>query len=263
MVDQLSAFAHEVTRVAREVGTEGKLGGQAEVKGVSGTWRALTDSVNCMAGNLTDQVRNIAHVPTAVAHGDLSQQLTVAPRGGVGELKDNINQMIANLRETTIANQQQDWLKSNLARIGAALQGQRDLAAVSRLIMSELTPLVDAQLGAFFMAESSDGLNPVFRLLAGYGVRPRRVTPYRLGEGLIGQAALEKKIIVLSEVPKGYLKVSSALGSASPSHVVVLPVLFEDRVLAVIELASFRPFSDVHQRFLAQIVETVGVVLNT
>src|SRR5204863_292587 len=161
MVDQLSAFADEVTRVAREVGTEGKLGGQAEVKGVSGTWRALTDSVNWMADNLTDQVRNIAQVTTAVAQGDVSQTITVD------------------------------------ARIGAALQGQRDLAAVSRLIMSELTPLVDAQVGAFFMAEARDGVDPVFRLLAGYGVKPRRVAPYRLGEGLIGQAALEKKIIVL------------------------------------------------------------------
>ncbi|MEA2503910.1 MAG: hypothetical protein QOG36_953, partial [Actinomycetota bacterium] len=263
MVDQLSAFAREVTRVAREVGTEGRLGGQAEVEGVSGTWKRLTENVNQLAGNLTTQVRAIADVATAVTRGKLDRTITVDAPGEVGELKDNINQMIANLRETTIANQQQDWLKSNLARIGAALQGQRDLAAVSRLIMSELTPLVDAQLGAFFMAEASDGLNPAFRLLAGYGVKPRRSTPYQLGEGLVGQAALEKKIIVLSEVPKGYLKIASALGSASPSHVVVLPVLFEGRVLAVIELASFRPFSDVHQAFLAQIVETVGVVLNT
>ncbi|MCU1654332.1 MAG: histidine kinase, partial [Pseudonocardia sp.] len=263
MVDQLSAFAREVTRVAREVGTEGRLGGQAEVEGVSGTWKRLTENVNQLAGNLTTQVRAIADVATAVTRGKLDRTITVDAPGEVGELKDNINQMIANLRETTIANQQQDWLKSNLARIGAALQGQRDLAAVSRLIMSELTPLVDAQLGAFFMAEATDGSDPIFRLLAGYGVKPRRATPYRLGEGLVGQAALEKKSIVLSDVPKGYLKITSALGSSSPSHVVVLPVLFEDRVLAVIELASFRPFSEVHQGFLAQIVETVGVVLNT
>ncbi len=263
MVDQLSAFAREVTRVAREVGTEGRLGGQAEVEGVSGTWKRLTENVNQLAGNLTTQVRAIAEVATAVTRGKLDRTITVDAPGEVGELKDNINQMIANLRETTTANQQQDWLKSNLARIGAALQGQRDLAAVSRMIMSELTPLVDAQLGAFFMAETREGQDPVLRLLAGYGVKLRRSTPYQLGEGLVGQAAVEKKTVVLSDVPKGYLKITSALGSASPGHVVVLPVLFEDRVLAVLELASFRPFSDVHQAFLAQIVETVGVVLNT
>src|ERR1700737_104509 len=200
MVDQLSSFAAEVTRVAREVGSKGRLGGQAEVEGVSGTWKRLTENVNQLAGNLTTQVRAIADVATAVTRGKLDRTITVDAPGEVGELKDNINQMIANLRETTIANQQQDWLKSNLARIGAALQGQRDLAAWSRLIMSELTPLVDAQLGAFFMAEASDGSDPVFRLLAGYGVKPRRATPYRLGEGLVGQAALEKKIIVLSDV---------------------------------------------------------------
>jgi HAMP domain-containing protein/signal transduction histidine kinase/CheY-like chemotaxis protein len=263
MVDQLSAFAREVTRVAREVGTEGKLGGQAEVEGVSGTWKRLTENVNQLAGNLTTQVRAIADVATAVTRGKLDRTITVDATGEVGDLKDNINQMIANLRETTTRNQQQDWLKSNLARIGAALQGKRDLGAVSRMIMSELTPLVDAQLGAFFMAEAGDDEEPVFRLLAGYGVKPRRSSPYRLGEGLVGQAAMEKKTILLSEVPKGYLKITSALGSDSPSHVVVLPVLFEDRVLAVIELASFRPFSEVHEAFLAQIVETVGVVLNT
>src|SRR3981081_2466721 len=199
MVDQLSAFAREVTRVAREVGTEGRLGGQAEGEGVSGTWKRLTENVNQLAGNLTTQVRAIADVATAVTRANPDRTIPLDPPGDVGELKDNINQMIANLRETTIANQQQDWLKSNLARIGAALQGQRDLAAVSRLIMSELTPLVDAQLGAFFMAEATDGPNPVYRLLAGYGVKPRRSTPYQLGEGLVGQAALEKKIIVLSE----------------------------------------------------------------
>ncbi|HEU5003284.1 MAG TPA: HAMP domain-containing protein [Actinomycetota bacterium] len=263
MVDQLSAFAREVTRVAREVGIEGRLGGQAEVEGVSGTWKNLTLNVNQLAGNLTSQVRAIADVATAVTQGDLTRTITVTAAGEVGELKDNINQMIANLRETTIANQQQDWLKSNLARIGAALQGQRDLAAVSRLIMSELTPLVDAQLGAFFLAEVTDGDETGFRPLAAYGLKSKRGTRYLLGEGLVGQAALEKKTIVLSDVPTGYLTVASALGSASASNVIILPVLFEDRVLAVIELASFRPFSPVHQAFLGQIVESVGVVLNT
>src|SRR5437016_3303730 len=177
MVDQLSAFASEVTRVAREVGTEGKLGGQAEVEGVSGTWFRLTESVNQLAGNLTTQVRSIADVATAVTQGDLTRMITVDAAGEVGELKDNINQMIANLSETTQRNEQQDWLNSNLARIAGMLQGHRDLRAVSRLIMSELTPLVGAQHGAFYMASAADGSEPVYGLMAGYGFRARKNTP--------------------------------------------------------------------------------------
>src|ERR671939_286608 len=157
MVDQLSAWSSEVSRVGREVGTEGKLGGQAAVPGISGVWKDLTDSVNSMADNLTDQVRNIAQVTTAVTQGDLTRMITVDAAGEVGELKDNINQMIANLSETTRRNEQTDWLNSNLARIGGMLQGHRDLGAVSRLIMSELTPLVGAQHGAFYMADTADG----------------------------------------------------------------------------------------------------------
>src|SRR6266540_4081523 len=269
MVDQLSSFADEVTRVAREVGTEGKLGGQAEVEGVSGTWKRLTENVNQLAGNLTTQVRAIAEVATAVTKGDLSRAIAVDAPGEVGQLKDNINQMIANLRETTRQNQEQDRLKSNLARIGAMLQGHRDLETVSRLLMSELPPLVGAQYGAFFMAESgmaeSGGGEPLYKLLAGYGLPPRkqRPTAFAVGEGLIGQAALERTTILVTDVPPGYIPISSGLGEAVPLNIVALPVLFEEQVLAVIELASFRPFTAVNQAFLEQIVETVGVVLNT
>src|SRR5437867_12873806 len=174
MVDQLSAFASEVTRVAREVGTEGQLGGQAEVEGVSGTWKRLTENVNQLAGNLTTQVRSIADVATAVTQGDLTRTITVDAAGEVGELKDTINQMIANLSETTNRNEEQDWLKSNLARIGGMLQGHRDLRAVSRLIMSELTPLVGAQHGAFYMAEPGDDGETAHQLMAGYGFRSRK-----------------------------------------------------------------------------------------
>ncbi len=265
MVDQLSAFAAEVTRVAREVGTEGKLGGQAEVEGVSGTWKRLTENVNQLAGNLTTQVRAIAEVATAVTKGDLSRAIAVDAPGEVGHLKDNINQMIANLRETTLQNQEQDWLKSNLARIGAMLQGHRDLGTVSRLLMSELPPLVGAQYGAFFMAETG-GDEPVYKLLAGYGLPPRkkRPTAFAVGEGLVGQAALERNTILVTDVPPGYIPISSGLGEALPLNIVALPVLFEEeQVLAVIELASFRPFTPINEAFLEQIVETVGVVLNT
>nr|MBA2792435.1 GAF domain-containing protein [Thermoleophilaceae bacterium] len=265
MVHQLSSFADEVTRVAREVGTEGILGGQAEVEDVSGTWRALTDNVNQLAGNLTTQVRAIAEVSTAVTEGDLTRSITVDASGEVADLKDNINQMIGNLAETTRVNSEQDWLKTNLARVSGLMQGQRDLQAVSRLIMSEVTPTVAAQHAAFFLADSSNGSEPTFKLIASYGYKERKGLSNRFapGEGLVGQAALEKQPIFITEAPPGYIRISSGLGEAAPVNVVVLPVVFEDEVMAVIELASFRPFSDANRTFLEQLMETVGVVLNT
>jgi HAMP domain-containing protein/signal transduction histidine kinase/CheY-like chemotaxis protein len=264
MVDQLSSFAAEVTRVAREVGTEGKLGGQAEVEGVSGTWKRLTESVNQLAGNLTTQVRAIAEVATAVTRGDLTRQITVDASGEVSDLKDNINQMIGNLRETTRANQQQDWLKTNLARISGLMQGKRDLMAVAKLIMSELTPVVSAQHGAFFLADDGD-TGPELRLIASYGYQARGSVSNRFtfGESLVGQAGLEKRPILVADAPADYIKITSGLGQAAPVNVIVLPVLFEDRVLGVIELGSFGRFSDVHQAFLDQLMETIGVTVNT
>ena len=275
MVDQLSSFADEVTRVAREVGTEGELGGQARVKGVSGVWKELTDNVNQLAANLTTQVRAIADVSTAVTRGDLTRSITVQAQGEVAELKDNVNQMIANLRETTRKNAEQDWLKTNVARISTLLQGQRDLLAVANLIMSELTPVVSAQHGAFFLAEGSavedaygQGVvdrNLRLRLVASYGYRSRRNVPavFNLGEGLVGQSALEKQPILITSAPEDYVKVTSGLGEASPINLIVLPIVVEDEVLGVIELASLSPFKDVHQQFLEELVETIGVVLNT
>src|SRR4051794_22418100 len=269
MVDQLSSFADEVTRVAREVGTEGKLGGQARVEGVSGTWRDLTENVNQLAGNLTTQVRAIAEVSTAVTQGDLTRSITVEAQGEVAELKDNINQMIENLRETTRVNAEEDWLKTNLARISGMLQGQRDLQAVTQLIMSEVTPVVSAQHGAFFLVEH-DGTGPavgdgVLRLIASYGYRPQPGVPdrFRLGEGLVGQCAFEGKPIRLTDVPPDYIKVASALGEATPSTIQVMPIMFEEQVLGVIELGSLRPFGEVNQAFLDQLTDTIGVVINT
>jgi HAMP domain-containing protein/signal transduction histidine kinase/CheY-like chemotaxis protein len=263
MVDQLSAFAAEVTRVAREVGTEGKLGGQAEVAGVSGTWRHLTENVNQLAGNLTTQVRAIAEVSTAVTRGDLTRSVNVEAQGEVAELKDNINQMIANLRTTTEINAQQDWLKSNLARIGGQLQGQRDLAAVTRMIMSEVTPVIEAQHGAFFLSEPTEQ-GQVLRRAASYGAPADGAElVFALGEGLVGQAAVERRPIRVPSVPPEYLTLRSGLGEAAPADLFVLPVLFEEQVLGVIELASLQHFSEVHTGFLSQLVETIGVVLNT
>ncbi|HEX5073493.1 MAG TPA: HAMP domain-containing protein [Gemmatimonadaceae bacterium] len=264
MVDQLNAFADEVTRVAKEVGTEGKLGGQAEVPGVAGTWKDLTDSVNLLANNLTVQVRSIADVATAVTRGDLSRQITVQAQGELDELKKNINQMIANLKNTTEANAEQDWLKTNLAKFSRMMQGQKDLDTVARLIMSELTPLVQARQGAFFIMEQENGHGGALRLIASYAYKERKHlnNVWQLGEGLVGQAAIEKKPILLTNVPPDYIQITSGLGEAPPRNIIVLPILFEGDVKAVVELASFLPFSQIHQTFLDQLQESIGVVLN-
>ncbi|HVQ91308.1 MAG TPA: HAMP domain-containing protein [Mycobacteriales bacterium] len=263
MVDQLSAFASEVTRVAREVGSEGRLGGQAEVEGVSGTWKRLTESVNELAGNLTTQVRAIAEVATAVTRGDLTRRIAVDASGEVADLKDNINRMIFNLRETTRANEEQDWLKTNLARISGLMQGRRDLLEVAQLIMNELAPAVSALHGAFFLAEAEpDARSAALRQIAGYGVTAE-TRSFLVGESLVGQAALERSRILVRAAPPDYIRISSGLGYAQPSSVVIVPVLFEEQVLAVIELASFSQFSDVHLDFLDQLVDTIGVIVNT
>ncbi|MFF5448723.1 HAMP domain-containing protein [Streptomyces sp. NPDC012888] len=263
MVDQLSAFAAEVTRVAREVGSEGRLGGQAEVEGVSGTWKRLTENVNELAGNLTRQVRAIAEVTSAVAEGDLTRSITVDASGEVADLKDNINMMVESLRETTRANEEQDWLKTNLARISALLQGRRDLKLVAESIMDELTPLVSAQCGAFYLAEETSA-GTVLQLVGSYafpdGSRPTR---FRLGESFVGQAARSKRTITVDALPAGYLAVSSGLGQTEALSLVVLPIVAEGQVLGVIELASVRPFTQVHRDFLEQLMEVVGVNVNT
>ncbi|MFI6658759.1 HAMP domain-containing protein [Streptomyces sp. NPDC050523] len=264
MVDQLSSFAAEVTRVAREVGSEGRLGGQAEVEGVEGTWKRLTENVNELAGNLTRQVRAIAEVASAVAEGDLTRSINVEASGEVAELKDNINSMVESLRETTRANQEQDWLKTNLARISSLMQGHRDLPVVAELIMDELTPQVAAQYGAFYLAEDTER-GTELRLVGSYGSpddaeRPTRI---RVGHSLVGQAARNRRPVTVEELPQGYVTISSGLGHAVPSALMVLPIVVEDQVLGVIELASVTRFTQIHQDFLAQLMPTIGVNLNT
>ncbi|WP_434481953.1 HAMP domain-containing protein [Streptomyces sp. NBC_01340] len=270
MVDTLSSFSSEVTRVAREVGSEGQLGGQARVEGVYGTWKRLTTNVNELASNLTTQVRAIAEVASAVAQGDMSRSITVETQGEVAELKDNINLMVANLRETTRA---KDWLESNLARLAALMQGHRDLMEVADLILRELTPLVNAQYGAFFLADpEEDGTSlhtavPAKGLafIAGYGSAQGATvdTGGMPVHGLVRQAAREKKRILVEEAPPDYIKINSGLGEAAPASVVIIPILFEDKLLGVIELASFSRFSDVHLAFFDQFVNTIGVAINT
>ncbi len=262
MTDTLRAFASEVTRVGREVGTEGKLGGQAKVPGAAGTWRDLVDNVNQLADSLTNQIRAMAEVATAVTEGDLTRSITVEAQGEVLQLKERVNQMIVNLRETTQKNREQDWLKTNLAKFSGMMQSQKNLESVSSMIMSELTPLVQASHGAFFVMDDVEG--KTLRLLATYAYKERKhvANRFRLGEGVVGQAALEKKAILLTRVPHDYIQVTSGLGEAPPLNLIVLPVLFEDEVRAVIELASFEPFSPIHRLFLEQLTESIGVVLN-
>jgi len=264
MIDTLATFADQVTTVAREVGIEGKLGGQAKVPGAAGTWRDLTDNVNELAATLTTQLRAIAEVAIAVTKGDLTRSIAVEAQGEVAVLKDNINQMIANLRETTQKNTEQDWLKTNLAKFTRMLQGQRDLETVSKLILSELTPLVGAQHGVFYIMEGSDP-QPLLKLLSSYAYRERKhlANRFQMGEGLVGQCALEKERILLTELPDDYIKISSGLGESTPRNAVVLPVLFEGMVTAVIELASFRRFNEIHLTFFDQLTESIAIVLNT
>jgi HAMP domain-containing protein/signal transduction histidine kinase/DNA-binding response OmpR family regulator len=265
MTDTLAVFAQQVTTVAREVGAEGTLGGQANVPGAAGTWRDLTDNVNQLSATLTTQVRAIAEVATAVTKGDLTRSIRVDAKGEVANLKDNINEMIGNLRDTTEKNTEQDWLKTNLTRFTRMLQGQRDLMTVSKMILSELAPLVHAEHGVFYGMVDANGTAAHLALQAGYAYKPRKNVPmeFNLGEGLVGQCALEKKRIVIKHVPRDYIKINSALGESVPANIVVLPVLFEGEVRAVIELASLEPFSPTHIDFLDQLAESIGIVLNT
>ncbi|QZH75418.1 MAG: HAMP domain-containing protein [Erythrobacter sp.] len=265
MIETLSTFGDQVTNMAREVGVEGKLGGQARVPGAAGLWRDLTDNVNQLAANLTNQVRSIADVATAVTKGDLTRSISVEASGEMASLKDNINEMIRNLKDQTLKNAEQDWLKTNLARFSRMLQGERDLATISNLIMSELAPLVNAQYGVFYVAMEGEDQDATLDLVASYGAgNPQQMKPrFVLREGLIGQAAADKLPIRLKNVPEDYLRISSGLGDAKPAHLFILPALFEDEVKAVIELGSFDGFNETHHGFLIQLMETIGIVLNT
>jgi CheY-like chemotaxis protein/HAMP domain-containing protein len=266
MTSTLATFAEQVTSVAREVGVEGRLGGQANVPGAAGTWKDLTGNVNLLAANLTTQVRNIAEVATAVTKGDLTRSIQVDARGEVAELKDNINTMIDNLRLTTDRNTEQDWLKTNLARFTGMLQGQRDLVRVGQMLLSELAPLVGAHQGVLYQShEEADGGPTSLRLLAAYADDPREGHPTKLrfGEGLVGQCAVEKRRNLITDVPATAIRVASSLLSAVPRSIIVLPVLFEGQVKAVIELASLSGYTASHLAFLDQLTSSIGIVLNS
>jgi HAMP domain-containing protein/signal transduction histidine kinase/CheY-like chemotaxis protein len=266
MIETLALFADQVTTVAREVGVDGKLGGQASVPGASGIWKNLTENVNQLAQNLTTQVRSISEVASAVTKGDLTRTIRVEAKGEVEALKDTINQMISNLRETTLRNQEQDWLKSNLAKFGQMLQGQKDLKTVTQRILSELAQVVRAHYGAFYILKQDETDYDVkLNLFAAYGYKSEKHIPteFGVGEGLIGQVAFEKERIILRNVPSNYIKITSGLGRAKPANLIILPVLFENNIKAVIELASLDEFNETHLDFLNQLTESIGIVLNT
>jgi len=264
MVDQLNAFASEVTRVAREVGTLCQLGGQASVPGVSGTWKDLTDNVNQLAAILTNQVRAIAEVTTAVTEGDLTRKIHVEAQGEVALLKDKINEMIRRLRETTAKSTEQDWLKTNLARFTRMLQGQRDVTTVSQLVMSELAPLMGAQYGTLYTTEVVDGEATRLIVRAAYAHTPdQQPTEFRFRHGLVGQCAAEQRRILLRDIPAGSIRVSSGLAELKPVDLVITPAVFEGQVKAVIELASVQHFSRIHLDFLDQLTESIGIVFHT
>ena len=266
MIDTLAIFAEQVTTVAREVGVDGKLGGQASVPGASGTWKNLTENVNQLAENLTTQVRAISEVASAVTKGDLTRTINVEAKGEVEALKDTINQMIANLKATTFINQEQDWLKSNLAKFTKMLQGQKDLNTVTRRILSELAEVVSAQHGRFYiLTQDETTLDSKLKLFASYAHKKEQNDSQEvaIGEGLVGQCALEKERILITNTPANYIKISSGLGESKPKNLIVLPVLFENQIKAVIELASFESFNRTHLDFLEQLTESIGIVLNT
>jgi signal transduction histidine kinase/DNA-binding response OmpR family regulator/HAMP domain-containing protein len=264
MTDTLATFAEQVTNVAREVGVEGRLGGQANVPGAAGTWKDLTGNVNLLAANLTTQVRAIAEVATAVTKGDLTRSIQVETRGEVAELKDNINTMISNLRETTESNREQDWLKTNLAKFTGMLQGQRELSTVGKMLLSELAPLVNAQQGTIYHLAGSESASELL-LLSSYAHEgaQEESSKLALGQGLVGQCAMEKKRILLADVPAAFIKVSSSLGVADQVSIVVLPVLFEGQTKAVIELATLNSFSAGSLAFLDLLTQSIGAVFNT
>ncbi|MDB5387189.1 MAG: rpfC 2, partial [Planctomycetaceae bacterium] len=271
MIDTLATFADQVTTVAREVGVEGQLGGQAKVPGAAGTWKALTENVNQLADNLTRQVRAIAEVATAVTKGDLTRSIALDAQGEMAALKDTINEMIRNLKDTTLKNNEQDWLKTNLAKFSRMLQGQRDLTNVGRMVLSELCPVVSAQQAEFYVLNENEDLqdnereNAWLTLLGSYASEGQETLGKRIsmGQGIVGQCALERRKIILDKLPPNYLRISSGLGEAPPSSIMVLPLIFEGQVKGVLELASFEGFNPTHHALLEQLTESIGIVLNT
>ena len=264
MIDTLATFADQVTSVAREVGVEGKLGGQAKVPGAAGTWKNLTENVNQLAANLTTQVRAIADVAKAVTQGNLTRSIAVDAQGEVAVLKDTINEMIRNLRDTTLKNTEQDWLKTNLAKFSRLLQGQKDLVTVGQMILSELAPVVGAQQAEFYVLDST-ATHPRLKLLASYasGGQLSHGKTVALGEGLIGQCALDRRKVFLDEIPSSSMRIVSGLSETNPCNILVLPIVFEGSARGVLELATLERLNPTHQAFLDQLTESIGIVINT
>ena len=261
MTQTLATFADQVTTVAREVGVEGRLGGQANVPGAAGTWKDLTGNVNLLAANLTTQVRAIAEVATAVTKGDLTRSIQVDARGEVAELKDNINTMIDNLRLTTDRNTEQDWLKTNLARFTGMLQGQRDLVTVGRMLLSELAPLVNAHQGVIYQMEPG----PMrLRRLAGYADQREGQPEYIASARASSASARPRRRASWSptcrRTPCRSARRSSRRCRATSSS---CRCCSKGRSRPCIELASLNEFSPTHLAFLEQLTASIGIVLNS
>jgi HAMP domain-containing protein/signal transduction histidine kinase/CheY-like chemotaxis protein len=303
MVDALNIFADEVTNVAREVGTEGILGGQAEVPNVAGSWKDLTDNVNQMASNLTSQVRDIAGVSTALARGDFSRKIDVEVKGEVQELKNNINAMVdsfttivkaantiaegnfaiemplrseadqlgialntmtENLKRISEENENEAWIKTGQAGLNDRMRGEQDLLTLSKNIISYLTKYLDGHVGVIYLAEKNEDKKQL-RMTGSYAFTRRKSlkTTFEFGEGLVGQAALEKEVIVISGIPTDYISVSSGLGETKPQNILVQPFIIDGEVKGVIEIGSFRSFNDSQLELMRSVGENIAITTNS
>ena len=260
---QLACLPVEVCRITREVGLEGRLGGRVSLPDPAGAWSDMVDNVNRLAASVSGQVRAISRIASAMARGDLSEELKIEAEGELGVLRDNINTLIHSLRDTTRRNAEQDWLKTNLARFARLLQGQRGIAPVAQLVMRELATLLRIQHGLFYVMDQAQLEARCLRLGAAYAAGAHARTAWRLGEGLIGQCALDRKPLLVADVPPAYLTIRTGVGAAAPACLLVQPIVFENEVKAVLELASFTPFSTIELNFLDQLGECLGVVLHT
>ena len=260
---KLACLPVEVGRITREVSVEGRLGGRASLPDSAGVWRDLVDSVNRLTASVSGQVRAVSDIASAMAKGDLSEELKIEAEGELAVLRDNINTLIRSLRDTTRRNAEQDWLKTNLARFTRLLQGQRGIVPVAQLVMSELASLIRMQHGLFYVMDQAQLESRCLRLSAAYAAGDDARSAWRLGEGLVGQCALDRKPHLVADVPPTYLTIRTGVGAAAPACLLVQPIVFENEVKAVLELASFTPFSTTELNFLGQLGECIGVVLHT
>jgi CheY-like chemotaxis protein/methyl-accepting chemotaxis protein len=267
---QLGVFASEVTRVAYEIGTEGILGGQAEIDNVSGTWKSLTDNVNVMAANLTSQVREISIVATASSNEDFSQQIIQQGKSGevlelaitLNTMNAALNSMTSNLRAISTENESEKWMKTGQSGLNDHMRGEQAVHTIARSVITYLSKYVGAKLGVIYlMNDDATKLN----LTGTYAYTKRKglTTTLKIGEGLVGQAAFEQETILLTDVPKDYVTISSGLGDKTPQNILVSPFILEGKVIGVLELGSFKPFTDRAIDLVKVVGENIAVSINS